>query len=162
MVTETLSVADVLAPNPSLFRMLGRALVLRCPRCGSGGLFHHWFHRSDHCPGCGYAMEVRSDFFFGAYMLNLLFTLFALFAVLIFAVICEAAQLDPPVVPIVAVGLACATVLPFVCYPFSFTIWEVIELQSEPLALQEIADALDTLDADRAAADTESAEHSPC
>ena len=149
MVSEQLSVADVLAPPASISRMIGRAMLLRCPRCGSGNQFHHWVRRQAHCPGCGYSMEDRPDFFFGAFTLNLILTLTALFFVLIFVVICEAAQIDPPMVAVMIAGLACATLLPVIAYPFTFTLWAVIDLQSEPLELQEIADALDSLDADR-------------
>lgn len=94
-------------------------------------------------------MEKRPDFFFGAYILNLMLTLVALFGVLLSVVICEAAHIDPPFLPIVIVGLGCATVLPLVAYPFTFTIWAVVDLWSEPLELREIAEALDELDADR-------------
>lgn len=149
-MNEQLLVSDVIAPAPSLWRMLRRALALHCPRCGTGNQFHHWVRRRDHCGGCGYAMEHRPDFFFGAYILNLMVTLLALFAVLVSVVIFEAAQVEPPVVPIVIVGLSCATLLPLFAYPYTFTIWAVIDLRSEPLELREIADALDSLDADRA------------
>ncbi len=148
-MSRELIVDDVLAPGPSVWRMIGRAFRLRCPRCGSPGQFHHWIRRADHCPGCGYTLERQSDFFFGAYMLNLLVTLGSLFGLMITIVIFEAAQQPPPLVPIVIIGLLCATVLPFLFYPYSFTLWAVIDLQSEPLELQEIADAIDNLDADR-------------
>lgn len=156
-----LSVADVLAPVPSLRRMLGRALILRCPRCGSGHLFHHWVRRRDHCPGCGYAMEGRPDFFFGAYMLNLMVTLLALFGLLVTVVIFEAARIEPPVLPLVSIGVACATVLPLFAYPYTFTVWAVVDLRSEPLELQEIADAVDLLDADRSD-EAVAVEHTHC
>lgn len=148
-MTEQLLVADVIAPAPSLRRMVGRALMLHCPRCGAPDQFHHWLKRRDHCGGCGYAMDHRPDFFFGAYILNLGLTLLSLFAVLVSVVIFEAARIEPPMVPIVIIGLSCATVLPLFAYPYTFMIWAVIDLQSEPLELQEIADALDSLDADR-------------
>ncbi len=160
-MSSEFSVADVLAPTPSLWRMIGRALARHCPRCGAGRLFHHWVRRRDHCPGCGYAMEHRPDFFFGAYILNLMLTLLALFFVLVTVVIFEAAQVEPPVLPLVLVGFACATVLPLFAYPYTFTLWAVVDLRSEPLELQEIADALDTLDADRSD-EASPVEHSHC
>lgn len=150
-LSAELSVADVLAPVPSMARMIGRALLLRCPRCGVGDQFRHWVRRRDHCPGCGYSMEHRPDFFFGAYILNLILTLVALFLLLLSVVVCEAAQVDPPFVPIIAIGLVIALGLPVGAYPFTFTLWAVVDLRTEPLELREIADALDNLDADRSA-----------
>lgn len=97
-------------------------------------------------------MEHRPDFFFGAYMLNLIVTLLSLFGVLASIVIFEAAHREPPIVPIIAVGLACALLLPLFAYPFTFTLWAVVDLRSEPLELAEIAAALDKLDADRSRA----------
>ncbi len=160
-MTEELLVADVLATVPSSWRMFGRALRLRCPRCGSDGQFHRWIRRSRHCPGCGYTLERQSDFFFGAYMLNLCVTLFALFCVLASVVVFEAAQVPPPVIPIVVVGLFCATVLPLFLYPYSFTMWAVIDLRCEPLELHEIATAVDNLNEDQSA-DTSVTEHTHC
>ena len=31
-----------------------RALLLRCPVCGGGAIFHHWFKIKDVCPTCGF------------------------------------------------------------------------------------------------------------
>lgn len=93
-------------------------------------------------------MEKRPDFFFGAYILNLLLTLLSLFGLLLSVVIFEAAHREPPVVAIMVIGALLAVALPVFAYPFTFTIWAVIDLRSEPLELQEIADALDRLGAD--------------
>lgn len=145
-MTRELRVSDVIAPPPSTWLMIGRALRRRCPRCGSDGQFHHWFYRTPHCPGCGYAIERADDFFFGAYLLNLTLTLLAMFFVLIFVVICEAARKQVPLVATVAVGLFCAIVLPIFCYPYSFTMWAVFDLRSDPLELIEIAKAVENLE----------------
>lgn len=148
--TDELWVEDVIARPPSTKRMLGRALLLRCPRCGSASQFRRWVTRRDHCPGCGYTMEHRPDFFFGAYILNLIVTLLALFSLLISVVIFEATGTEPPLVPLIAIGVVISTVLPVVAYPFSFTVWAVVDLATEPLELSEIAGALDRMHEDRA------------
>ena len=31
-----------------------RALILHCPVCGGGEIFHHWFKIKDECPTCGF------------------------------------------------------------------------------------------------------------
>jgi len=147
--TPELSVDDVVAPGPSMVRMIGRALVLRCPRCGSGGQFRHWLRRADHCPGCGYTLDREHDSFFGAYLLNLCVSFAALFGLLIACVIFEAAQAPLPMVPVISVGVFFAVGLPVVFYPFSFTLWAVADLHSDPLRLGEIVDAADKIGRDR-------------
>ncbi len=145
-----LSVDDVLAAPPSMARMIGRALILRCPRCGSGGQFRHWLRRAEHCPGCGYTLDREHDSFFGAYLLNLCVSFAALFGLLIACVVFEAAQNPLPMGPVIGVGLFIAVVLPVLFYPFSFTLWAVADLHSDPLRLGEIVDAADKIEQDRA------------
>lgn len=106
-------------------------------------------------------MEHRPDFFFGAYLVNLFITLLSMFGLMIFVVCCEAARVRPPLTAVGIAGLLVAFVLPVFLYPFTFTIWAVVDLRSEPLELQEIAEALDKLDADRSD-ETNPAEHQPC
>ena len=149
-MTRELRVSDVVSPPPTTWLMIRRALRRRCPRCGSGGQFERWFHRTPHCPGCGYAIERSEDFFLGAYLLNLMLTLGTMFLVLIFVVICEAAHKQVPIGPTLAVGLFCAIALPIICYPYSFTMWAVFDLRFDPLELTEIARAVENLEHDEA------------
>ncbi|HEX4681429.1 MAG TPA: DUF983 domain-containing protein, partial [Gemmatimonadaceae bacterium] len=60
-------------PRSSVARRFGRALLLRCPRCGGGGILRGWLKMVDYCPQCGLALErgERSDFWIGAYVFNL-------------------------------------------------------------------------------------------
>src|SRR4051812_23560947 len=64
---------DTPIPQSSVAMKFRRALLLRCPRCGSRGILRHWFKMQDHCPGCGLALErgESSDFWIGAYVFNL-------------------------------------------------------------------------------------------
>ena len=149
-MTHELWVSDVIEPPPSTWQMIRRALHRRCPRCGSDGLFRRWLHRNPHCPGCGYTIERDDDTFLGAYLLNLMLTLTSMFLVLIFVVICEAANKQVPLVPTLAVGMFCAVVLPIFCYPYSFTMWAVFDLRFDPLELTEIAQAVENLEQDEA------------
>src|SRR5690348_537962 len=59
--------------KPHVARLFGRALLLRCPRCGGGGLLRGWLKMQDRCPTCGLALErgEKSDFWIGAYVFNL-------------------------------------------------------------------------------------------
>ena len=60
-------------PKSSVATKFLRALRLRCPRCGSGGILRQWFKMRDQCPTCGLALErgESSDFWIGAYVFNL-------------------------------------------------------------------------------------------
>ena len=46
-----------------------RALLLRCPRCGSSGILKNWFSLHDRCPSCGlvFARGEISDYWLGSY-----------------------------------------------------------------------------------------------
>src|SRR5437660_7996340 len=57
----------------SAWRLLGRALLLRCPNCGGRRLFEGFFNTKQRCPTCGMLLERgESDYFIGAYTLNLI------------------------------------------------------------------------------------------
>lgn len=142
-----LTVADVVEPLPSTPRMVGRALVRRCPRCGSGGQFRYWLKRTDHCPGCGYTLDRETDSFYGAFLINLCVTFALLFGLLIAMVGFEAANNPLPLELVIIVGVIIAVAVPLVFYPFAFTLWMVIDLHSDPLQVSEIADAAEKVGA---------------
>jgi uncharacterized protein (DUF983 family) len=53
--------------------ILGRALLRRCPNCGSAGIFRSYLHQADSCPSCGLRLDRgERDFFIGAYTINLI------------------------------------------------------------------------------------------
>src|SRR5581483_10888546 len=54
-----------------LLTLLWRAVCLRCPNCGGGKLFRHWFAIRDFCPTCGLWIEREEGFYTGAVALNL-------------------------------------------------------------------------------------------
>lgn len=120
-------------------------MLLRCPRCGAGDLFHHWIHRRDHCGGCGYTLDRDTDSFFGAYLLNMCVSFGSLLVLLVLLIVFEAAENPLPLGPVIGVGLFCALGLPVVFYPFGFTLWSVLDLRNVPLELEEIAAAVDRL-----------------
>ena len=62
--------------KPSLGRavsLLWRAIRLRCPNCGGGGLWRTWFRMKDACPRCGLKLERgEQGYIVGAQMFNLI------------------------------------------------------------------------------------------
>src|SRR5262245_35897159 len=56
--------------SPGLGAVLGRALRLRCPRCGRTPLFTGWFAMRDACSACGLRYEREQGYFVGAIYVN--------------------------------------------------------------------------------------------
>ena len=69
-----------MAEHRSLGIVVGRALRLRCPRCGEGRLFRGWFRMHEHCPGCGLKYERAPGYFLGSAYINYGITAVALTA----------------------------------------------------------------------------------
>ena len=117
-------------------RLLGRALRLRCPRCGTRGIFASWTRLRDRCPGCGIALERReSDYFIGAYLVNLV-AVEILLALIILVVL-----LSFPTPPWDAIEIV-APILMFAgaigCYPFAKTTWLAVDILLRPVTDEEV------------------------
>lgn len=120
-------------PPPSVPRMLGRGLRGRCPRCGSGRVFATWFRLAEHCPSCRLRLERESDFFLGAYVINLAVTE-GLLAVVLFAyVLWASTHPGAPLRPAVVAGLVVAVAAPALFFPVSRTLWAAIDLAMRPV-----------------------------
>jgi len=51
-------------------RILGRALRLRCPRCGRSPLWARYFRMHERCAVCGLRYEREQGYFVGAIYIN--------------------------------------------------------------------------------------------
>jgi uncharacterized protein (DUF983 family) len=123
-------------------RLLGRALLRRCPRCGARGLFTRWFSMAERCPRCGMRFEREEGFFLGAYVMNFAATEGLLLVILMVYVIAQANDPDGvPLVPVVTAAICAAVLMPLAFYPVSRTLWVAIELVMRPLEPAELADA---------------------
>jgi uncharacterized protein (DUF983 family) len=118
-------------PTPPFPRMLLRAGRLHCCVCGSGGLFTHWTRMVERCPRCRFLFERGEGQFIGAVGINTIVTFGALLVTLVVGFIVTAP--DIATVPLLAIGLAIAAVLPIAFYPFSKTVWTAIDLAMTPL-----------------------------
>jgi uncharacterized protein (DUF983 family) len=117
--------------------MLWRALILRCPHCGSTGILANWFHLKERCPRCRLHLErEEDDYFLGAYMIALMFMegLFA-FAFLIVLVVTWP---NPPWDVIQWGGAVLLFVGIIAAYPFAKTIWLAIDLVFRPVSSKEL------------------------
>jgi len=124
-------------------RMMARALVRRCPRCGSGGWFHHWFRRAERCPGCGIRIERQVGFMLGSITVNTIVTFGLLLAVIVVGFVVS--YPDVAVVPMIVVGIAIAVLFPLLFFPFSHTIWAAVDFAMRPVEPHEAEEANEAL-----------------
>ncbi|HVU87289.1 MAG TPA: DUF983 domain-containing protein [Pirellulales bacterium] len=54
----------------SLWKILGRTMRLRCPRCGEGKLFSGWVRMPRECEACGLKFEREPGYFLGSIYFN--------------------------------------------------------------------------------------------
>ena len=108
-----------------------RALALRCPECGSHGLFRRWLRLEARCPECKLRLDRGNpDHFVGAYLVNLIIAelLFAFgFAMWLLSVW--------PLVPwgrIEVVAVVAMIAAPLITYPFTRTVWLAADLIFDP------------------------------
>jgi uncharacterized protein (DUF983 family) len=120
-----------------LISMVGRALVLRCPNCGSRGLMRNWFKMVERCPTCGIRIEREgNDYLAGSVMFNLVLAelIFAFVLVVYLLIVWPAVNWDT--LEIVApLGMAVA---PFVLFPFSKLVWLAVDLALRPAHASEL------------------------
>lgn len=119
-------------PRSSVATKFGRALLLRCPRCGSGGILAGWFRLAGHCPSCGLALQrgETSDFWIGAYVFNL--AIGELLAIGIPILWVLSTWPDPPWGRVEALAAVLCVMLPIVFFPFSRTLWLAWDLSFRP------------------------------
>lgn len=113
--------------------MLWRGVRRKCPRCGAGRVFRSWFKMVDRCPRCGLRFERESDFWLGAYVVNLAVTEGLLVVALLAYVFRAVSDPDTPSAPVILTALVFAVGAPVAFFPFSRTIWAAIDLAMRPV-----------------------------
>ena len=120
------------AERPSIPVMLGRALLKRCPRCGTGHLFTSWWKMKEECPGCRLHFEGRPEegHFLGAITINTGLTAgILLLGIWLYAIVLAVSDNGgPPVWFVVVTAAALAVTMPVIFYPFTKTIWVAAEI----------------------------------
>ena len=112
--------------------MLGRAILLRCPRCGGGKILRNWFNLKEHCPTCAQRFDrgESSDYWLGGYTINLVVAEGASLAA---ALLCLAWRW-PDATLALWVGVTMAVLAPVGFFPFSRTLWLAVDLKFRPVA----------------------------
>ncbi len=117
--------------------MIWRALTLRCPHCGSHGIFTSWFKLKERCPRCKLHLHrEEGDYFLGAYVIMLIAMemLFAFGFLLVLIVTWP----NPPWDAIQWVGAVVLTAGVLISYPFAKTLWLAIDMIFRPVASVEL------------------------
>ena len=108
-------------------RMVGRALLLRCPRCGGRGILQHWLKAREACPRCGVRLDRgEKDHWLGAYAVNLVASEL-IWALAMIAVLVKTWP-DVPWTFLEYGGAGLMVAAPFVFFPFSRTLWLAADL----------------------------------
>ena len=113
--------------RPGLFTVAGRALTLRCPRCGARGILAGWFKLKETCPVCslGLRRAPDADEWFGGYFINLI----ASELLMVFVVVGYVLATIPDVrwANVEVLGVVMVIVSPIASYPFAKVMWVAVE-----------------------------------
>ena len=119
-------------------RILWRGIRLRCPHCGSGGIVDGWFKLQHRCPSCGLVLDRgESDYFLGAYLVNLVAVELILTAIMV--VIGVATAPDVPWTLLTWGGVVFALVVAIGCYPLTKVLWLAFDVILRPVTREELA-----------------------
>ena len=114
-----------------------RALMLRCPHCGSRGILQTWFRLKERCPRCHLHLHrEETDYFLGAYTIMLI-AVEMLFA-LGFVVVLIVTWPNPPWEAIEWIGVLVLTAGVLIAYPFARTLFLAIDLTFRPVSSLEL------------------------
>lgn len=115
------------AKRPTIFL---RALALRCPNCGGGGTFRHWFAMKERCPTCGLSLATGNRV--GANLLNLVAAELLLMTAIVTVVV--RTWPNPPWDALQIAAPLLMVVIPLLLYPFSKMLFVAIDLAMHPEA----------------------------
>lgn len=117
--------------------LYGRALRLRCPHCGRGGIKGSWMKMKRACPACGLRTERgEEDFFLGAMMFNMVLAEFLVVLTMVALVVVLWGAV--PWNTLLWVSLGLAVVAPFLFYPFGHSIWLASDILIRPVTEEEM------------------------
>lgn len=138
----------MMASRPTNLTMLLRAIARRCPNCGTRGIFSSFTELRASCPACGLRLHRgESDYFIGAYLLNLV-AVELLFALLL-AVVAVVTYPDTPWQVLQWASIVLIIAGAVVCYPFAKAVWLAADLMLRPITDAELDWHRDGGDADR-------------
>jgi uncharacterized protein (DUF983 family) len=112
-------------------RLLARALLLRCPRCGRARVLRSWFHLLEHCPACGLRFERGEEgYYLGAVLFNVIAAELSFVVGLVAIILLTWPR--PPWNVMFWGGIGLMILLPILFFPFSKTVWLAFDLIFRP------------------------------
>ena len=118
-------------------RILWRGIRLHCPHCGSSGILDGWFKLQHRCPSCGLVLDRgESDYFLGAYLVNLVAVELILTAIMVAIGIATAP--DVPWTLLTWGGVVFAIVVAIGCYPLTKVLWLAFDVILRPVTREEL------------------------
>jgi len=103
-------------------RILGRALRLRCPRCGRSPLYARYFRMHERCAACGLRYEREQGYFVGAIYINYAVTV----AVAVGVVLGLDWTVGLTLAQQLAIGVALGVVVPLAFFRYARSLWLVV------------------------------------
>mgnify|MGYP006279384323 FL=1 len=128
--------------SPSLLRMISRALLRKCPRCGSRkAWFRNWYRQNERCVGCGlkrtrgtYGQEL------GALVVGNVFNL-AIILIAILVVMLTVGDSIDGIFAVTVTMMGIAVAIPTITWPMTHTLWMALDLRFRPVDEAESAEA---------------------
>ena len=118
-------------------RIVWRGVRLSCPNCGSHGILDGWFRLKHRCPTCGLVLDRgESDYFLGAYTVNLVAVELLVTGVLVAVGLATAP--DVPWTLLTWGGAALALVVAIGCYPLTKVLWLAFDIILRPVTIEEL------------------------
>lgn len=112
-------------------RLLARALLLRCPRCGRARVLRSWFHLLERCPVCGLRFERGEEgYYLGAVLFNVIAAELSFVVGLVAVILLTWPR--PPWNVMFWGGIGLMILLPILFFPFSKTVWLAFDLIFRP------------------------------
>lgn len=124
--------------RPGSLAIVLRAIARRCPNCGAKGIFASYTELRPACPRCGLRLQRgESDYFIGAYLLNLV-AVELLFAAML-GIVIFLTYPDTPWAMLQWGGVVLMIVGAVLCYPFAKALWLAADLIFRPMTEAELA-----------------------
>ena len=111
--------------NHSWWRGAGRALLLRCPRCGDGKVFRRFVIMNQECSVCDLTFDRGDGYWLGSMMFNMAFAMGTVVIVFILSLVLTSP--DPNWDLTIILVLVVALLSPLAFFPFSRTLWIAAE-----------------------------------
>jgi uncharacterized protein (DUF983 family) len=124
----------------TLWRLVGCALRLRCPVCGTGRLFRSYFTPNERCPHCGFLIARGNEYghegyFTGAMAINLVIT--GVVPLVVLSILAMTTALTA--MQLVIAGVVWTVLFPLLFYPYACALWIVVDHLSNPPPPAELA-----------------------